>query len=77
MLKSYIFPQKKSNKNQHSCIQMYSFIKTEFSNRNMFCQKKKKYLSIFDIDCLGKKLTLIIDLLTKQVIQLNTVFLLV
>ena len=56
---------------------MYNFIKTEFSNRNMFCQKKKKYLSVFDIDCLGKKITLIIDLLTKQVIKLNTAILLV
>lgn len=56
---------------------MYNFINTEFSNRNMFCQKKKKYLSVFDIDSLCKKITLIIDLLTKQVIQLNTATILV
>lgn len=69
------FSSGKSNKNQHNCTEMYNAIKMEFSNRKMFCQNKKKCLSIFDIDCLGKKITLIID--SIQFVELTTAILLV
>lgn len=42
VLKFFIFALENLIKNQHKCIKMYNFIKTEFSNRNMFCQKKKR-----------------------------------
>lgn len=42
VLKFFIFLGK-SDKNQHKRIQTYNFIKTESSNRNMFCQNKEVF----------------------------------